>query len=81
MDITKIFKASVKAVRAKRKDLASPSDILPKAKRSPSKKSFHYSALEVVTSISKLRDFFIELSTGVFRRIQPSDIHIIKNDK
>jgi len=59
MDITKIFKASVKAVRAKRKDLASPSDILPKAKRSPSKKSFHYSALEVVTSISKLRDFLL----------------------
>lgn len=47
MEITKLFKATVKAVKAQRRDIDRPS-ILPKSKQKSDKKSFHQSAVDVV---------------------------------
>ena len=50
MEITKLFKATVKAVKARRKDIERP-NILPKSKQKSTKKNFHQSAVDVVGDI------------------------------
>ena len=59
MEITKVFKACVKAARAKNKDLSSPSDIL-KPFRKKDDSSFNNKLLDVVRNITKLRDFLLK---------------------
>lgn len=50
MEITKLFKATVKAVKVHRKDIERP-NILPKSKQKSEKTSFHQSAVDVVRDI------------------------------
>jgi len=72
MDITKLFKASVKAVKLKGKLLESPDRILPTSKDKKScDGSFNKRAVEVVANISKLRDFLFTYQTEYLGEFSP----------
>lgn len=58
MDVSALFKASVKAVNLRNKDLGGPAECKPR--RARSKGTFCAKAYAVVVQISKLREFLLE---------------------
>lgn len=72
MDITRLYYACVKAAKVKGKAL-SPDRILPTTKKEKKENadSFHQQAMEVVKSISKLRDYLLSCQTEYLGEFSP----------
>ncbi|XP_024879777.1 syntaxin-18 [Temnothorax curvispinosus] len=60
MDVSALFKASVKAVNLRNKDLGAPATTACQPRRARSKSTFCAKAYSVVVQISKLREFLLE---------------------
>ncbi|XP_077279402.1 syntaxin 18 [Temnothorax americanus] len=60
MDVSALFKASVKAVNLRNKDLGAPATTDRQPRRARSKSTFCAKAYSVVAQISKLREFLLE---------------------